>query len=83
VGPKNSVTAATTTLPIANQLGQFAEKSELDQCHLPKSLHYSDDFSNADGLSAHEGVQGRSLLAIPSIENILGLHYRGFADTLR
>ncbi len=32
------------------QLYQFAGKSELDQCHLPKSLHYSGEFSNADGL---------------------------------
>ena len=35
--------------PLA-QLYQFAEKSELDQCHLPKSLHYSGEFSNVDGL---------------------------------
>ena len=32
------------------QLYQFAEKSELYQCHLPESLHYSGEISNADGL---------------------------------
>ena len=39
------------------QLYQFAEKSELDQCHLPKSLHYSGKFSDADGLFAHMAVR--------------------------
>ena len=65
------------------QLYQFAEKSELDQCHLPKSLHYSGEFSNVDGLCAHGNARGHSLLRIPPIENPLGLHYRGFAGTLR
>ncbi len=32
------------TTPTLTQLYQFAEKSELDQCHLPKSLHYSGEF---------------------------------------
>src|SRR6516225_5769749 len=42
--------AAISLVVLLAQLYQFAGKSELDQCHLPKSLHYSGEFSDPDGL---------------------------------
>ena len=40
------------------QLYQFAEKSELDQCHLPKSLHYSGELFQRRWTFTHMWVRG-------------------------